>query len=228
MTPTPFRLDPSFRAGRSKRRLVRVMACGVEAAKAAAKLGITDEELDRITADPDFPDLLAAYRRLYGRPREEILAELESIALTVLLDAVEEREPKVCAWYFRERQHGRDPCVTLAESVVRARERAEREEQKEPEAAPPPTAKPRKRPPYDDLEALRHRITVSLRDKVIVEAASMEKAKAPAAPTTPIIQPEPVAPALTRRPEAEIERDLNRVLAKLMGKRVRDRELDTS
>lgn len=226
MHGAPFRLHPSFLAGRAKRRLARRMACGVPADVAALRLGITDEDLDAIT---DFPDLVDAYRRLRGRPRDEILKELAELALGILLESVEERDPKICAWYFRERQHGRDPCVTMAHSVVRARERAEREAQREAEATPPPPKrKPRPRPEYDDLEALRHRITVQLRDQLIVEAAHMAADLAPAG-TAASPTPKPAAAAfLSRRLETEVDRDLRHLIAELMNKRVRDPEPDTS
>ena len=127
MDDTPYRLDPEFRAGRNKRRLVRLMALGATAKKAAAKLKISDAELDAFTADPDLPEMVETYRELYGRPREEIFAQLQDLAVYILVESVHERDPKVCAWFFRELQRARNPCVTLAKSVLRAQQRAARE-----------------------------------------------------------------------------------------------------
>ncbi|MFO1038551.1 MAG: hypothetical protein U1E45_17070 [Geminicoccaceae bacterium] len=233
MDDTPYRLDPEFRAGRKKRRLVRLMALGATAAKAAAKLNITDAELDAFTADPDLPDMVEAYRAMYGLPEEEILRRLRELAIKILVESVEERDPKVCAWFFRELQHARNPCVTLAKSVMRAQERAAREAAEvDAPPAPPPKVKRVLYPPraYDDLEALRHRITVRLRDQLIVEAQEKvrEEAAARAAAGEPPPRPVPPAPppALTRRLETQAERDIRRVTAKLMGKRIRVRDLD--
>ncbi|MFO1036998.1 MAG: hypothetical protein U1E45_09145 [Geminicoccaceae bacterium] len=232
MDDTPYRLDPEFRAGRNKRRLVRLMALGATAAKAAAKLKISDAELDAFTADPDLPDMVEAYREMYGRPEDEILQRLREVAIQVLLESVEERDPKVCAWFFRELQRGRNPCVTLAKSVMRAQERAQREAAEVENPPPPPKVKRVLYPPraYDDIEALRHRITVRLRDRIIVEAQAKmrEEAEARAAagePPAPRPTPTP-PPALTRRQETPEERDYRRLLAKITGKRIRVRMRD--
>ncbi|MFO1037574.1 MAG: hypothetical protein U1E45_12060 [Geminicoccaceae bacterium] len=239
MDDMPYRLDPEFRARRKKRRFVRLMALGATAAKAAAKIKISDAELDAFTADPDLPEMVESYRQMYGRPEEEILAELRELALQVLVESVHERDPKVCAWFFRELQRARNPCVTLAKSVMRAQERAAREAAEAETPPPPPKLKRVLYPPrpYDDLEALRHRITVRLRDQLIVEAQvkAREEAEAKAAAGEPPRPPQPVPvppPALTRRPETAEERDYRRVLGKIMGKRirvrVRDPDVDTS
>ncbi|MFO1036546.1 MAG: hypothetical protein U1E45_06865 [Geminicoccaceae bacterium] len=234
MDDTPYRLDPEFRAGRNKRRFVRLLALGASAAKAAAKLKISDAELDAFTKDPDLPDMVEAYREMYGRPEDEILQRLREVAIQVLLETVEERDPKVCAWFFRELQRGRNPCVTLARSVMRAQERAAREAAEAEAPKPPPKVKRVLYPPrtYDDLEALRHRITVRLRDRIIVEAQAKmrEEAEARAAagesPTSPRPVPPAPPPALTRRQETPEERDYRRVLAKITGKRIRVRVRD--
>ncbi|MFO1037095.1 MAG: hypothetical protein U1E45_09650 [Geminicoccaceae bacterium] len=233
MDDTPYRLDPEFRAGRKKRRLVRLMALGATAAKAAAKLNISDAELDAFTADPDLPDMVEAYREMYGQPEEEILRRLRDLAIKILVESVEERDPKVCAWFFRELQHARNPCVTLAKSVMRAQERAAREAAEAEAPKPPPKLKRVLYPPrpYDDLEALRHRITVRLRDQLIVEAQTKarEEAEAKAAAGEPPAPgPVPPAPALNRRMETQAERDIRLVTAKLLGRRVRDLDFDTS
>ncbi|MFO1039075.1 MAG: hypothetical protein U1E45_19705 [Geminicoccaceae bacterium] len=235
MTDQPYRLDPEFRAGRKKRRLVRLMALGATAAKAAAKLNITDAELDAFTADPDLPDMVEAYREMYGQPEEEILRRLRDLAIKILVESVEERDPKVCAWFFRELQHARNPCVTLAKSVMRAQQRAAREAAEAEAPKPPPKVKRVLYPPraYDDLEALRHRITVRLRDQLIVAAQekARDEAEARAAAGEPQTPPRPAPappPALTRRIETQAERDIRRVTAKLLGRRVRDLDFDTS
>ncbi|MFO1036677.1 MAG: hypothetical protein U1E45_07520 [Geminicoccaceae bacterium] len=234
MDDQPYRLDPEFRARRKKRRFVRLMALGATAAKAAAKLKISDAELDAFTNDPDLPDMVEAYRAMYGRPEAEILAELRELAIQVLVETVEERDPKVCAWFFRELQRGRNPCVTLAKSVMRAQERAAREAAEAEAPKPPPKVKRVLYPPrpYDDLEALRHRITVRLRDQIIVEAQEKvrEGAEAKAAAGEPPAPPRPVPapppPALTRRQETPEERDYRRLIAKITGKRIRVRMRD--
>ncbi|MFO1038935.1 MAG: hypothetical protein U1E45_19005 [Geminicoccaceae bacterium] len=234
MDDLPYRLDPDFRARRKKRRFVRLLALGATAAKAAAKIKISDAELDAFTADPDLPEMVESYRAMYGRPEAEILAELRELALQVLVESVHERDPKVCAWFFRELQRARNPCVTLAKSVMRAQERAAREAaEAEAPPAPPPKVKRVLYPPrpYDDLEALRHRITVRLRDQIIVEAHAKqrEEAAAKAAAAEPPAPPRPVPeppPALTRRQETTEERDYRRLIAKITGKRIRVRVRD--
>jgi hypothetical protein len=233
MDDTPYRLDPEFRAGRKKRRLVRLMALGATAAKAAAKLNISDAELDAFTADPDLPEMVEAYREMYGLPEEEILRRLRDLAIKILVESVEERDPKVCAWFFRELQRARNPCVTLAKSVLRAQQRAAREAAEAEAPKPPPKVKRVLYPPraYDDIEALRHRITVRLRDQLIVEAQAKAREEAEAraaAGQPPALRPVPPAPppALTRQMETQAERDIRRVTAKLLGKRIRVRDLD--
>ena len=224
---TPYRFDPVFRAGRTTRRVVRRMSFGHSAGEVARMLKLDAKELDAITANPDFPELLEAYRRLRDKSRAEAMAELERVAHLVLEELVEERDPKVCAWFFREMRHGRDPCVTLASSVMAAQERAERAAQRE--ALPPPPPKPPRLylpRPYDDLEALRHRVTARLRDAVVAENAMIRRA-APAEATPPP-PPRPLAPLPPSRAEIEAERALRRVTAKLMGRRVRERDPDTS
>ncbi|MFO1039963.1 MAG: hypothetical protein U1E45_24230 [Geminicoccaceae bacterium] len=237
MDDTPYRLDPEFRAGRNKRRLVRLMALGATAKAAAAKLKISDAELDAFTADPDLPDMVEAYREMYDQPEEEILRRLRDLAIKILVESVEERDPKVCAWFFRELQHARNPCVTLAKSVMRAQQRAAREAAEAEAPKPPPKVKRVLYPPrpYDDIEALRHRITVRLRDQLIVEAQAKqrEEAEAKAAASEPpaprAVPPAPSPqPALTRGMETQAERDIRRVTAKLLGRRVRDLDFDTS
>ncbi|MFO1039547.1 MAG: hypothetical protein U1E45_22100 [Geminicoccaceae bacterium] len=241
MDDTPYRLDPEFRARRKKRRFVRLMALGATAAKAAAKLKISDAELDAFTADPDLPEMVEAYREMYGRPEEEILAELRELAIQVLVETVEERDPKVCAWFFRELQRGRNPCVTLATSVVRAQQRAQREADEAENPPPPPKVRRVLYPPrpYDDLEALRHRITVRLRDLILVQAHAKKREEAearaaagePPAPTRPVPTPAD-RPAVNRRQETAEERDCRRLVAKITGKRIpvrlRDPDFDTS
>ncbi|MFO1039190.1 MAG: hypothetical protein U1E45_20290 [Geminicoccaceae bacterium] len=236
MDDTPYRLDPEFRAGRKKRRLVRLMALGATARAAAAKLKITDAELDAFTADPDLPEMVETYRDLFGRPREEIFTQLQDLAVYILVESVHEHDPKVCAWFLRELQRQRDPAVTLAKSVMRAQERAAREAAEAENPSPPPKVKRVLYPPrpYDDIEALRHRITVHLRDRLIVEAQvkAREEAEAKAAAGEPPAAPKPVPPApppaLKSRMEIQAERDIRRLTAKLLGRRVRDLDFDTS
>ncbi|MFO1036655.1 MAG: hypothetical protein U1E45_07410 [Geminicoccaceae bacterium] len=192
-SPTPrVRREPYLRVGRTRRRLACKLARGASPEVAGAALHIGPDELQAILGEEEFQELVASYRELRLLPRDELIARLEDVAQYVLLELMEERHPGVCAWFFHHSLRKRDPVAVLAGMVADSLERLSREP-----ATPPPRRRPKPRA-YDDIDALRHRISAYLRAVVLAEHG----ARLRAAPETssPPASPRPDLPEARRAP----------------------------
>ncbi|MFO1037843.1 MAG: hypothetical protein U1E45_13445 [Geminicoccaceae bacterium] len=136
------------------------------AAARAARLPA--DEVRAMLADGKVGGLLATWRDVVGLLDTLRLHLLGFFSVFVVQEAMEEREPRVAAWFFSESQRGRDPFEVLAQSVMRMLTRTPREPTHRPPPAPPGDCDP-----MSDAYAARARLRVvaMLRMRVIEEIA---------------------------------------------------------
>ncbi|MFO1036873.1 MAG: hypothetical protein U1E45_08515 [Geminicoccaceae bacterium] len=147
---------------------LRRVAAGQDPVAAARAARLQPEEVRAMLADGKVGGLLATWRDVVGLLATVRLHLLRFLSLVVVHEAMEEREPRVAAWFFSESQRGRDPFEVLAQSVLRMLKRTPRE----PAVRPPP-APPGECDPMSDAYAARARLRVvaMLRMRVIEEIA---------------------------------------------------------
>ncbi|MFO1038273.1 MAG: hypothetical protein U1E45_15660 [Geminicoccaceae bacterium] len=147
---------------------MRRVAAGQDVVAAARAARLSVEDVRAMLACGSVGRVLATWRDLLGLIDSVRLRLLRFIGLVVVLEAVEERESRVCAWFFSESQRGRDPFEVLAQSVMRMLTRTPRE----PHGRPPPTP-PGACDPMSDAYAARARLRIvaMLRMRVIEEIA---------------------------------------------------------
>ncbi|MFO1039806.1 MAG: hypothetical protein U1E45_23435 [Geminicoccaceae bacterium] len=164
--PYPTRPVVSGRKAMAMRRV----AAGEDAATAARATRLSVEDVRTMLADGRVGRVLATWRDLLALADTVRLHLVRFLSMFVVLEAVEEREPRVAAWFFSESQRGRDPFEVLARSVVRMLTRR-------PAAPPARTLPPAPRgecDPMSDAYAARARLRVvaMLRMRVVEEIAS--------------------------------------------------------
>ncbi|MFO1040062.1 MAG: hypothetical protein U1E45_24735 [Geminicoccaceae bacterium] len=209
--PAPFPTRPVV-AGRRAAAMRRV-ATGQDPVAAARAVGLSEDEVRSMLADGNVGRVLATWRDLLSLADTVRLHLVRFLSMFVVLEAVEEREPRVAAWFFSESQRGRDPFEVLARSVVRMLTRRP--------AAPPtrplPPAPRGECDPMSDAYAARARLRVvaMLRMRVIEQIASRRAdllEELGHDPTEPVpaaldwlpgleLPPMPVAPLVTPVPE---------------------------
>ncbi|MFO1035646.1 MAG: hypothetical protein U1E45_02265 [Geminicoccaceae bacterium] len=147
---------------------MRRVAAGQDPLVAARAAGLSADEVRTMLADGRVGRILATWRDLLGLIDRVRLHLLGFFSFFVVQEAMEEREPRVAAWFFSESQRGRDPFEVLAQSVMRMLARTPREPGKRP-----PPSRPGECDPMSDAYAARARLRVvaMLRMRVIEEIA---------------------------------------------------------
>ncbi|MFO1037750.1 MAG: hypothetical protein U1E45_12955 [Geminicoccaceae bacterium] len=150
---------------------MRRMAVGQQAEAVARAVGVPEAEIRAMLADSGMLEVLATYRDLLVLPEALKLHMLRVVSVQVVLEAVEEREPRVCAWFFHETQRDRDPFDEVAKATHRMLERTPPPEppRRPPSAPPDPLACD----PMSDAYArrARRRVLAMLRLRLIEELA---------------------------------------------------------
>lgn len=151
--------------------VMRRVAMGQEVAVAAKAAGMGEDEVRAMLGDSKVAKVLATYRDLLVVPDKLRLVMLRNECLKVILEAVEEREPRVCAWFFHETQRNREPHLVLAQSIERMLKRQPPAESADRPPTPPPD--PDAYDPYGDdyPNRARLRVLTRLRLRVIEELA---------------------------------------------------------
>ncbi|MFO1035465.1 MAG: hypothetical protein U1E45_01350 [Geminicoccaceae bacterium] len=165
--PYPTRPVVSGRKAMAMRRV----AAGQDPVTAARAARLSADEVRSMLADGGVGRVLATWRDLLSLADTVRLYLVRFLSMSVVLEAIEEREPRICIWLFHESQRGRDPFEVLAQSVLRMLTRAPRE----PSDRPPPTPPgQRECDPMSDAYAARARLRIlaQLRMRVIEEIAS--------------------------------------------------------
>jgi hypothetical protein len=155
-------------AGR-KALAMRRVAVGQEVAVAAKACGMKEDDVRAMLGDAKVAGVLATYRDLLVVPDPLRLHMLRNLCFEVILEAVEERESRVCAWYFHELRHEREPDLVLARSIERMLERTPAEPPDRPPPAPPAAHDPES-PDYPNRARLR--VLARLRLRVLEELAA--------------------------------------------------------
>ena len=182
------------------------LASGLPAATVARAEGVPEAEVESLLAEPDFADLLAAYRNLAALPREERAARLAKLAWHVLELALADGDVRAAIFVASTVRAGRDPAETLAEAVVTAAERA---------AGPPPPAPTRFRDPptvlRDPVPGIVAGAATRARNLLAAEHEAVAEVAAPRRPLTrrpPV--PKPRAWRRKRRQRTWLWRNLRR------------------
>jgi hypothetical protein len=150
---------------------LRRVAAGQDPVAAARAAMLPADEVRAMLAEGRVGQVLATWRDLLGLLDTVRLHLLGFFSVFVVREAIEEREPRVAAWFFSESRRGRDPFEVLAQSVLRMLTRAPRE----PAVRRPPTRpEPAACDPMSDAYAARARLRIlaQLRLRVIEEIAS--------------------------------------------------------
>ncbi|MFO1038476.1 MAG: hypothetical protein U1E45_16685 [Geminicoccaceae bacterium] len=149
---------------------VRRVAVGQDAAAAARACGMGEAEIQAMLGDARMAKVLATYRDLLVLPDPIRLKMLDAVCMQVVLEAVEEREPRVCVWYFHESSRDRLPWEVLARSLERM---LKRKPPAVPLSRPPVPPEPLACDPMSDAYAARARLRVlaQLRLRVLEELA---------------------------------------------------------
>jgi hypothetical protein len=98
-------------------RLVRRLAAGMSAKRAAAAEGLPAEEIDSLLADPAFTGLVESCRHLDALPEDEAVERLVKLAYHVIEDALNRGHVMVGFYVIREHERGRNPACSLARSA---------------------------------------------------------------------------------------------------------------
>ena len=118
----------------------------------------------------EFQALVAAAEEHLADPPEHHRRRLVILARQAIERALAGDDPGAALFVLEEEARQRDPCVTLADSVLRSRTRALATAAMP--AAPPPAAAARPgRYRYDPLRRMMHRGTARLRQDVVAEEA---------------------------------------------------------
>jgi hypothetical protein len=195
-----------------RRRIARRLAAGLSPQRTAELLHLPLAEIEALLAEPGFRELVADHARLAALPHEARLRRLESLALWLLEEAIDEGDAAAAAFVVRERRRRRDPARTLARGVesLAARDRAG----KAPDAPARPMRRGRAAPP-DPVDRRLWRTAGALRRRLIDEQlarqrrlATGERGHGEAAPATaprsivgPLERDLPSAPARPACPE---------------------------
>jgi hypothetical protein len=112
------------------------MGAGWPIAQVARVLGCDPMDLHLLLREEPFAELFRAYCDLRSLPPEERLRRLREVALVVLEEAVEAKDPRVAWFVLRACELGHDPARTLARGIAAA----------EPAGRRPDPARRRRRP----------------------------------------------------------------------------------
>jgi hypothetical protein len=156
-------------------RAARRMGAGWPIPQVARVLKCAPMDLHLLLREEPFAELFRAYCDLRELSPEERIQRLREVALLVLEEALEAKDPRVAWFVLRECERGQDPAETLARGIAAAAERdrrAARPYEEEP-PPPPPPAPPRAtpRPPANPADRVAWRTAARLREGVMEEEA---------------------------------------------------------
>jgi hypothetical protein len=165
-------------------RAARRLGAGWPIPQVARVLKCDPMDLHLLLREEPFAELFRAYYDLRELAPEERIARLREVALLVLEEALDEKDPRVAWFVLRECELGHDPAETLARGISDAAERDRRAARPYDEAPPPPPARqaPTKpRPPAAPGDRVAWRTAARLREGVMEEAAGRRE-EPPASP----------------------------------------------
>jgi hypothetical protein len=165
-------------------RAARRLGAGWPIPQVARVLGCDAMDLHLLLREEPFAELFRAYCDLRELAPEERLRRLKEVALLVLEEALEERDPRVAWFVLRECERGQDPALTLARGISDAAERDRRAARPYEEEPPPPPERParaRPRPAADPGDRVAWRTAARLREGVMEETAGRRE-EPPASP----------------------------------------------
>ena len=144
-------------------RIANRLAAGLPPRAAALPEGGDEKLVERLLEREDFRGFVAASIECLAEPEAVQRKRLVQLARQALERALMSDEAPVAVFILEEESHDRDPAVTLAEGVMKAR------------AARPPAEKPAKPRPgryrWDPLRRMMQRGAARLRDDIQVEDA---------------------------------------------------------
>jgi hypothetical protein len=125
MTSRPHR--PAFTgAPHQYHRAARGLGAGRPIAQVARVLGCDAMDLHLLLRDAPFAQLFRTHDDLRSLAPEERIARLREVALLVLEEVLEEKDPRVAWFVLRACELGRDPAPTPARGIAAAAERGAR------------------------------------------------------------------------------------------------------
>ena len=145
------------------------LAAGMPPEAAGVPDGRDGRMVAELLAREDFRALVAAAEEQLAEPQESHRRRLVIMARQALERALALDDAGAALFVLEEEARQRDPCVTLADSVLRSRKRALASAAMP--AAPPGCAARPGRYRYDPLRRMMHRGTARLREDVAVEDA---------------------------------------------------------
>ena len=178
------------------------LAAGMPPEAAALPEGGDGRMVAELLAREEFQALVAAAEEQLAEPPESHRRRLVILARQAIERALALDDAGAALFVLEEEARQRDPCVTLADSVLRSRKRALASAAMP--AAPPADAATRPgRYRYDPLRRMMHRGTARLRQDVVAEEALRHVALQAVAPA-----PEAGAPTGAAATQAAAERAL--------------------
>jgi hypothetical protein len=164
-------------------RAARRMGAGWPIPQVARVLKCDPMDLHLLLREEPFAELFRAYCDLRELPPEERIRRLREVALLVLEEALEAKDPRVAWFVLRECELGQDPAETLARGISEAAERdrrAARPYDEEPPPPPPVRQAPTKpRPAADPADRVAWRTAARLREGVMEEEAGRREEPPP-------------------------------------------------
>jgi hypothetical protein len=158
------------------------MGAGWPIAQVARVLKCDPLDLHLLLREEPFADLFRAYCDLRELAPEERIRRLKEVALLVLEEALEEKDPRVAWFVLRECERGQDPTLTLARGISEAAERdrkAARPYEEEPPPPPERQAPAKPRPPADPGDRVAWRTAARMREGVMEEEAGRREEPPP-------------------------------------------------
>jgi hypothetical protein len=159
-------------------RLANRLAGGIPPAVAALPEGGSAELVESMLAREDFRAIVAETKEMLAEPVAAQRQHLIDLARQAMERALMLNDGPVACFVLEEEAHDRDPAVTLADGVLKARER-DRRPPAEPAARPKPS---RTRAPRHPLRRMMERGAARMREDVAVEEALRHAARAAAKP----------------------------------------------
>jgi hypothetical protein len=163
-------------------RAARRMGAGWPIPQVARVLKCDPMDLHLLLREEPFAELFRAYYDLRELSPEERIRRLKEVALLVLEEALEAKDPRVAWFVLRECELGQDPAETLARGISDAAERDRRAARPYDEEPPPPPerqapAKPR--PPAAPGDRVAWRTAARMREGVMEEEAGRREEPPP-------------------------------------------------
>jgi hypothetical protein len=163
-------------------RAARRLGAGWHVPQVARVLKCDPVDLHLLLREEAFAELYRAYLDLRTLSPEERIRRLKEVALVVLEEALEAKDPRVAWFVLRECERGQDPAESLARGISDAAERdrkAARPYEEEPPPPPVRRAPPKPRPPADPGDRVAWRTAARLREGVMEEAAGRREEPPP-------------------------------------------------